>query len=358
MSWRLTAHGRHHPGLILFAVVMAAACVPNSLYDPETPEPPVALGKNDGTAVVADGSAQQADLAGRADLGTLPLRVAVISDLNGAYGSTSYEASVHGAVARIIVLRPDLVLSTGDMVAGQKAGLDYRAMWAGFHAAVSNPLKAAGIPFAVAPGNHDASAYSGFAAERAEYLAQWNARRPALPFVDASGYPWRYSFTLGPALFVSLDDTTIGPLDAAQRGWVAQQLSLGATAPVKIVFGHVPIRPFTQGRETEILGDNSLENVLTQGSATLFLSGHHHGYYPGRRGALRHVSAPCLGSGSRKLVGSNVVSPRGFILLTAKPDGAVELDAYAEPNFQSPIARTTLPAAINPAPHTVTRDDL
>ena len=69
-----------------------------------------------------------------------PLRVAVVSDLNGAYGSCEYGDAVHAAVDRLLAVRPDLVLATGDMVAGQRAGLDYQGMWAGFHTAVSDEL--------------------------------------------------------------------------------------------------------------------------------------------------------------------------------------------------------------------------
>ncbi|MCZ7679057.1 MAG: hypothetical protein M5U28_10010 [Sandaracinaceae bacterium] len=48
------------------------------------------------------------------DPGNAPsrLRVAVVSDLNGGYGSRSYGEAVHGAVTRILELSPDLVLST------------------------------------------------------------------------------------------------------------------------------------------------------------------------------------------------------------------------------------------------------
>jgi hypothetical protein len=116
------------------------------------------------------------------------VRVAVISDLNGSYGDPTYDAPVHTAVRRIIAERPDVVLCTGDMVAGQRAGLDYEAMWAGFHAAVTDPLSAAGIPLAVSPGNHDASAYDGFENERRVYAATWQARRPAVEFVDGADY--------------------------------------------------------------------------------------------------------------------------------------------------------------------------
>ena len=48
------------------------------------------------------------------------LRVVVISDLNGSYGSTSYSKRIPVAIQRIIALKPDLVISTGDMVAGQR----------------------------------------------------------------------------------------------------------------------------------------------------------------------------------------------------------------------------------------------
>ena len=50
-----------------------------------------------------------------------PLRVAVISDINGRYGATAYHPRVAVAMQRIIALEPDLVISTGDMVAGQRA---------------------------------------------------------------------------------------------------------------------------------------------------------------------------------------------------------------------------------------------
>ena len=49
------------------------------------------------------------------------LHVIVIADLNSSYGSTDYRADVHRAVDEIIARRPDVVLTTGDMVAGQRS---------------------------------------------------------------------------------------------------------------------------------------------------------------------------------------------------------------------------------------------
>jgi hypothetical protein len=287
-----------------------------------------------------------------------PIVVAVVSDLNGSYGSTTYEASVHAAIDRVVALEPDLVLSTGDMVAGQQAGHDYRAMWRGFHDAVSDRLEAAGIPFAVTPGNHDASGYSSFAGERAIFVDEWSSRRPDVVFLDDTDYPLRYSFTMGPALFVSLDDTTIGPLSGEQRDWLEAQLVAGAAQPVKIVYGHIPLHAFAQGRETEILDDPATEALLVDHDVTAFVSGHHHAFYPGRRGALRVVSMACVGSGARRLLGESVTSPRSILLLEIDEDGVRTLDGLGGAGFDVPIDRATLPESVGTGANVVVRDDL
>lgn len=282
------------------------------------------------------------------------LRVAVVSDLNDSYGSTTYSSAVGDAIARIVERGPDLVLCAGDMVAGQQAGLDYGAMWAGFHEVVSQPLADAGIPLAVTPGNHDASGYAAFDGERAIYVDEWAARRPAVDFRDDREYPLHYSFSVGQALFVSLDDTVVGRLDADQHAWLDGELAAGADFPVKIVFGHLPLMPFTQGRETEILDDADLEQTMVDRGVSLFLSGHHHGYYPGRHGGLRQVSMACLGAGSRRLVGEDAVSELAFTWIEIVDGAITSVEAYAAPDFDAPIPRETLPPNVG----AVSRDDL
>ena len=284
--------------------------------------------------------------------------VAVISDLNGGYGSTHYDDAVHGAVDELLERSPDLVLSTGDMVAGQRAGIDHAAMWRSFHAAVSDRLRAASIPFAVTPGNHDASGYPTFEHERDLFVEQWRARRPDVEFQDDSHFPLRYSFVVGPALFISLDATTIGPLDEEQMGWLDEQLSIGARHPVKIVFGHVPLHPFAVGRETEHIGDPGLEALLLSHGVELFISGHHHAYYPGRRGALRLVSTSCLGGGPRPLIGTSSRSARSLLFFTIGPDGVSGLDAYTGDGFDERIERASLPDHVGAGSTRIDRDDL
>ena len=80
------------------------------------------------------------------------LNIYVISDLNGRYGSTSYSEDVRKSIDYIIKNKPDLVLSGGDHVAGQKSGLDYQGMWDSFHEYVTNPLSKNSIPFFPTPG--------------------------------------------------------------------------------------------------------------------------------------------------------------------------------------------------------------
>lgn len=286
-----------------------------------------------------------------------PLRVAVVSDLNGSYGSCEYGDAVHAAVDRLLAVHPDIVLSTGDMVAGQRRGLDYEGMWEGFHGAVSDELEEAGVPFAVTPGNHDASGYPAFASERARFVNEWSSRRPDVEMVDDAHYPLRYAFRRGPALFVSLDATTVGPLSTDVMAWLDRVLA-NHDAPVKVVFGHVPLYPFTHGREREAIGDHALEDLLVRRGVDLFLSGHHHAYYPGRRGALRLVSTACLGGGPRPLIGTDRPSERSLILMEIDETGVRSLDAFAGAALDRRVARRELPRSVGEGERRILRDDV
>ena len=336
----------------LCSLLLASACAGQLAIEPGVSEP-------DGGHAPIDAARPRAD-AGRAieiaDDGVV--RVAVLSDLNGSYGSTTYGAPVRAAVERIIALEPDLVLSTGDMVAGQRAGLDYLAMWRAFHEAVSDPIARAAIPFAVTPGNHDASGYSGYREERAIFVDEWLARPPEVELVDGAGYPLRYAFVIGPALFVSLDATMVGPLDDEQVQWL-DAILVASDRPVKIVFGHVPLYPFAEGRETEHLGDGRLEELLVARGVDLFLSGHHHAFYPGRRGALRLVSMACVGAGPRPLIGGDgEPSSRSIVLLEIDANGIRNLDGMTGSEYDAIVDRRELPEEVGLPELRIRRDDL
>lgn len=159
-----------------------------------------------------------------------PTGVVVVSDPNGSHGSTRHSAEVDAAARHTIALAPGLVISTGDMVAGQRlnpprARDAIQARWQAFDRHVTTALERAGLPFAVTPGNHDASSGARFAQERELYCAQWLPRRPALDFVDPSACPFDYAFRVRDALFVSLDATHVGHLSAASKRRLEQLLA-------------------------------------------------------------------------------------------------------------------------------------
>ena len=276
-----------------------------------------------------------------------PLRVVVISDLNGSYGSTSYSDRVSAAIDWIIAERPDLVISTGDMVAGQRkphlTQLEIRAMWAAFHATVSDPLKAAGIPLAVTPGNHDASAYPGFETERRIYSEEWRSRRPSVTFIDDTNYPFFYAFEIDGVQFASLDATTLGPLSGDQNDRLRFIFRENGTT---ITFSHLPLFPFAIGREREIIGDLALEALYQEIGVDLHLSGHHHAFWPGWKDGVAYVSQACLGGGPRSLVGTKGKSPHALTLITIDETGSISIEARVAPDYRRSLDIQTLPDRI------------
>src|SRR5688572_6006739 len=122
-----------------------------------------------------------------------PLVVAVISDLNSGYGSTSYDAEVSAAITHIREWQPDLVLIAGDMIAGQRPTLtdeNVRAMWSAFDSVVAAPLRADRIPFAFTLGNHDASGHPAHERDRRLAAEHWTdpAHKPPLQYVDRAAF--------------------------------------------------------------------------------------------------------------------------------------------------------------------------
>ena len=252
-------------------------------------------------------------------------RIAVISDMNGSYGSVEYDREVHAAIREIIGLKPDVVISNGDMVAGQRRPLLSQAevisMWQAFHQAVTDPLEEADIPFLVTPGNHDASGYAGFEGEREIYRRQWAPRAPG----GAEGdWPFAYVWRKEGVRLISLDATTIGRLPAAQRAWLG---GLGNAPGPTIVFSHLPLHPFAEDRRGDLIRDPDLSGMLEQIGVDVHLSGHHHAYYPGSDGQIAYVSQACLGGGSRALIGASGRSPKGFTILDIE-DGRIVVKAF------------------------------
>lgn len=293
--------------------------------------------------------------------GAEPLRIAVISDLNGSYGSTDYGDAVKTGIAEIIARRPDLVISTGDMIAGQRKSPklttpELAAMWASFHATVSDPLATAGLPFLVTPGNHDASAYPGFEAERAAFATAFADRKPDLTLIDAGGWPFRIAASLRGVLFIGMDATTSGPLAKDDLDWLGRILETNAASHKTVVlFGHLPLMPISQGRERDILDDPALFALAEAAGVDLWLSGHQHAFYSGTAGSILFVAQGALGNGPRKLIGEGATSPQTLTWIEIAEDGGITASALPAPDFASSLPEDSLPATLGESPFRLTR---
>lgn len=285
-------------------------------------------------------------------------KVVVISDLNGSYGSKTYHPAVKKSIDEMARLAPDLVVSTGDMVAGQKAGLDYKGMWKSFHDVVTTPLALLGIPFAVTPGNHDGSGATAFKLERAEFVSQWKKHLPKLNFIDQENYPSRYAFAIKDILFVSLDATMVGKFSSLQKNWLAKLLTEHSRYSKKVLFGHLPIFPVTEQKTNEFINDPELIKIMQDHKVDIYLSGHHHAYYPGVHEGIRQISQGCLGAGPRKILGATGISTRSLTVINFQDDGEIKIEAYGGDDLTQLIERKTLPKKIQYEGRQLLRDDL
>ena len=247
-------------------------------------------------------------------------RLVVISDLNSQYGSTTYEPEVKQAIALMPQWQPDLVLCGGDMIAGQKAALtksQIQAMWTAFDRQIVLPLRQDNIPFGFTIGNHDGSGAVKnnalvFKQERELAQAYWSqaSHQLGLNFIDRADFPFYYSFLQDDIFFLVWDAST-HEISPQQLAWVQQQLAspTATQAKLKIAIGHLPLYPVAEAKNKpgEYLADGAkLRSLLGQNQVKVYISGHHHVYYPGKQENLELLHAGALGQGERQLINSNL----------------------------------------------------
>ncbi len=282
------------------------------------------------------------------------LRVVVFGDFNGPYGSLEYPAAVARTVAAIVdVWRPDLVLLPGDLVAGQSRALPderFAEMWAAFDVTVAAPLRAAGIPYAVTMGNHDASKLRdadggfAFAREREAAAAYWRDPRhlAGLDHVDADAYPFAWSFRVGP-LFVAVIDASGPVVDEDERAWLRTALRSppARSAGLRWVMGHLPLLGIAEGRDREgevLWRAEALRDLMLDEGVDTYVSGHQAAFYAGRWGDLELLFAG--GVGARRLLGASA-EPRSVVNVV---DFDLELPAVRIAAFD-PAGLTPVPVA-------------
>ena len=287
-------------------------------------------------------------------------RIGLISDLNSSYGATSYIPQVHQGVALVRQLRANLVLCGGDMVAGQKLGLSAAqldAMWQAFDQQVLQPIRGAGAPFAPTMGNHDASSGRGpqgytFALDRERAERFWRQRQSSLGLmlVEASRFPFRYSLRQG-ALFAVVIDASSAAVPADDWSWAEAQLSSAEAraARLRLVLGHLPPYALSQGRDRpgEVLHQpGRLMAMMERQGVHLYVSGHHHAWYPGRVGAINLLSLGAIGSGPRRLLHSERAPVQTVTVLDLFRDQRQLVETTVALNGMQVLPVATLPQSL------------
>lgn len=282
------------------------------------------------------------------------VKIVVISDLNEAYGETGYSAHVNDALQLIKELQPDLVICAGDMVAGQSLKLSeekLRAMWQGFNAAILQRLQILKIPFAFTFGNHDGANSKSFAHERKIAREFWEKNQPDLSYIDNASFPHFYSFTFKGIFFASID-ASAAKVDQQQIDWLKAQLAgdVAKASRLRMVLGHLPLYPVTQGRNTagNVVSDaDSLLALFNELGVDYYVSGHHHAFYLSSKGGLKMLSAGALGGGPRKILNSDKPPVKTMTILQLKAsDKEFQITTHDMTNSRKVIAPADLPTEI------------
>lgn len=258
------------------------------------------------------------------------VRLVAISDLNSAYGSTDYDPEVDKGINLLPFWEPDMVVCSGDMVAGQKTSLtesQIKAMWAAFDDHIAAPLRQANIPFGFTIGNHDASGAKGeegsfkFQQERDLASEYWNdpEHNPGVEFIDKSQFPFFYTFKHKDIFFMAWDGST-HRIPPEKMAWVEKALASpeAQQAKMRILLSHLPLYAVAEGRNKfgAVMADaDELRNMLEKYNVHTYISGHQHAYYPGHRGKLQLLHMGLMGSGPRALIGTEVRSAKAITVI-------------------------------------------
>lgn len=291
-------------------------------------------------------------------------RIVVISDLNNAYGAVDYEPEVLATIEKIIhEWKPDLVLCGGDMVAGQRPALsDSRvdSMWMAFDTFVAKPLRDARIPFAFTIGNHDGSGYPNHLRDRTLATKYWTnpEHDTGLNFVDRGYFPFWYSFRSGP-VFIATWDASTESIPQENQDWLDAQLETqeARNARFRFAVGHLPLYGVAIGRDTPgnvLANADSTRAWLEERSVDLYISGHHHAWYPGKHTYLNLLNAGAIGSGPRSLLDGS--APMKTVTVIDIPhDGASWTETTFDATTWEVIDPSTLPAKLETLNGTIIR---
>ena len=198
------------------------------------------------------------------------------------------------------------------------------------------------------PGNHDGSGYPEFRLEQEWFGIQWKNRTSGLEFLPGSAWPRRYATRITGVLLISFDGTVPGRLPATELEFLESKLAkYSRPEETTIVLSHLPIWPLSKGRETEILDDPRLLDLLHRYDVDIYVSGHHHVFHVATDEAgMLHLAVGALGGNVRPFSGESDRQRHSFVLLDLDGEEP-KLQALIAPDFTQSIDLDTLPARID-----------
>lgn len=258
----------------------------------------------------------------KAETKNKPLKILLISDLNGSYGSLTYSPDVTAVLNEIGKIKPDLILCGGDMVAGQKASLTEQnivEMWQSFKKVVFDPIKKEKIPFGFTLGNHDAS--PNFLKDKAIATQFWKAEQEGtrLTFVDSTNYPFYFSYLKNNVFFISWDAAG-AKIKPELYEWMKEQTNLpvAKNARMRILLGHLPLYGIVAAKnkpgEVNADPDGALTFFKTHG-IDMYISGHQHAYYPATKDGIQLLNSGCIGDGPRPILGYSELGKKAYTII-------------------------------------------
>jgi hypothetical protein len=201
--------------------------------------------------------------------GQYPLRFAVIGDRTGGH-----QPGVYGQIVEEIQrLKPDFVLSVGDMIEGNTGDtLRVKAEWEEY----TERIKPWTMPVYLAPGNHDI----------------WD--EPSLELYERYVGKPHYSFDIRGIHFVILDTSRYPAVDdfpEQQVAWLVDDLSGSANALYTVVVFHHPY-----WMNTIVLGEpDALHELLVEHGVDAVFTGHYHDYFSGKFDGLLYTGVGSSG---------------------------------------------------------------
>lgn len=228
-------------------------------------------------------------------------RFVVISDTH------LVSANINPAIEKIIELKPEFVIHTGDMImADTLKDTPHPEQWNQVKTEILNPLQSAGISFFYpVKGNHDAG-YDSIFPERLTYSFLWNSDK-----------------------FIILDSSGPSKMDNAQLSLVKSLLLSGQNSGNRFVFSHLPLVNLCQeDKQCPASLNPNLINVLKEGKATIFFNGHQHFFEKVKYNGINLVTSGYLAHYEYTPTSTGKKQPPSFVVVDVNGPNQVQVSAY------------------------------